>query len=738
MLFDTPLPDRPDVSGPGRSDQLGEVIHLSASGVSLVLDCRGPRIPTVVHWGADLGSLSPDDLQALALTAVSPVVPSTTDVYLPISIVPEHSAGWSGLPGLRGHRAGTAWSTAFRMDHVELRRHEGTGGGHVIVKASDSSALLSLQLVVELTGEGLVLMRAVVTNDHPELVYTLDGLVLTLPVPSLADELLDLTGHWSRERAPQRSPFTVGTRVRDGRRGRTGADATLLLTAGRSGFGWRTGQVWGIHTGWSGNHRTYAERLPTGESLLGSGELLFSGEVQLAPGQSYSTPQAFASYGDGLDELSGRFHQWTRHRAHHPTTPRPVVANIWEAVYFDHDLNRLVALADAAAEVGAERFVLDDGWFQQRRDDRAGLGDWYEDEDRWPDGLHPIVDHVHERGMDFGLWVEPEMVNLDSNLARQHPDWILSTGDRRPLLSRHQLVLDIGNPEAWSHLFTRLDALVKEYGIAYLKWDHNRDLVDAGRQPEGQPGVHEQTLAVYRLMDALREANPGLEIESCSSGGARVDLGILQHTDRVWASDCIDALERQSIQRWTALLLPPELIGSHVGSGRAHTTGRRHDLSFRAATALFGHFGIEWDLTEATADERAELSQWVALYKRLRPLLHQGTVVRSDHADPAIRVHGVVSKDRSHAVFAAVAVATSDRFPPGRVSLPGLDPAQRYVVRPLMPGHQPGNADATATPWLEHGEITLSGTALDNVGVPLPSLHPEQALLLEITEVPRC
>lgn len=714
-------------------DRAGEMVHLRAGGVSLVLDCRGPRLPVVVHWGADLGELAPDDLKALAVTTVAPVVASTPDAHHPVSIIPEHSAGWSGLPGIRGHRDGTAWSCAFRQERLEVSQHGGPGG-QVVVRAVDESAALALLLHVELTAEGLLQMRATLTNTGAD-TYTVDGVVLALPVPTTADELLDLTGRWSRERVPQRTPFHVGTRLRDSRRGRTGADATLVLAAGRAGFGWRSGAVWGVHLGWSGNHRTYAERQPTGESLIGAGELLSSGEVRLASGESYESPWVYASYGEGLDELSGRFHSWLRSRDVHPAAPRPVVANTWEAVYFDHDLDRLTDLADLAAEVGAERFVLDDGWFRRRRDDRAGLGDWYVDEEVWPSGLHPLVDHVKRLGMDFGLWVEPEMVNPDSDLARAHPAWILSTGDRLPLLSRHQLVLDVADPDAWDYLFDRLDALVKEYGVAYLKWDHNRDLTDAGRDPSGRAAVHEQTLAVYRLMDELRRANPGLEIESCSSGGARVDLGVLQRTDRVWASDCIDALERQSIQRWTSLLLPPELIGSHVGSGRSHTTGRRHDLSFRAATALFGGFGMEWDLTAVDPAERTELAEWVTLYKRLRGLLHTGQVVRSDHADPATWVHGVVSPDRSHAVFAVVSMATSDRFPPGRVTLPGLDPHRRYTVVPLAPGHQPGTKDNTATPWLEQGAITLPGSALDQVGIQVPSLHPEQVLLLEITEV---
>jgi alpha-galactosidase len=394
------------------------------------------------------------------------------------------------------------------------------------------------------------------------------------------------------------------------------------------------------------------------------------------------------------------------------------VLNTWEAVYFEHDLDRLKELADAGAEVGVERFVLDDGWFRHRRSDHAGLGDWYVDEQVWPDGLGPLIEHVTGLGMDFGLWVEPEMVNQDSDLARAHPDWILGTGGRIPPASRRQQVLDLTNPAAYDYILERLDALLTEYPIAFLKWDHNRDLSEAGSGPAGTPAVHRQTLAAYELMAELRRRHPGLEIESCSSGGARVDLGVLRYTDRVWASDCIDALERQQIQRWTAALLPPELIGSHVGAPWSHTTGRWHDLSFRAGTALFGHFGVEWDISRATAEERAGLASWIALYKELRPLLHTGAVVRADEPDPALWVHGVVSADRDRAVFAVVAMTTALTSPPGRVRLPGLEPGRRYRV---------------AVHGRDDDDVVLTGRALAAAGLRVAAQHPEHLLLLRIT-----
>ncbi|MFD7658381.1 alpha-galactosidase [Actinosynnema sp. NPDC059797] len=714
----------PGVDAAGAADR---IVHLRAAGVSLVLHHEGARLPRVLHWGADLG---PDaDLDALVSVSVPAVVPNATDVPTAVAVVPEHAGAWPGLPGLRGHRDGRDWSPLFTVERFVEDE------GACLVRATDAEAGLALDLEIGLTPAGLVRLRATARNTGEE-PYTLDGLVLTLPLPSRATELLDLTGRWARERTPQRRPFGVGAHVRDGRRGRTGSDATLVLVAGEGGFGFRRGRVWGVHVAWSGNHRTYAERVPTGEAVIGGGELLLDGEVRLGPGESYTTPEVFASCGDGLDELSARFHRHLRSRPHHPRGPRRVVLNTWEAVYFDHDLDRLRALADRGARVGAELFVLDDGWFRNRRDDTAGLGDWYVDEGVWPDGLHPLVDHVRSLGLEFGLWVEPEMVSADSDLLREHPDWILSTGGRRPPLVRGQHVLDLTRPEVRDHLLERLDALVTEYRIAYLKWDHNRDLVDAGDSRTGRPAVHAQTLAAYGLLDELRRRHPGLEVESCSSGGSRVDLGILERTDRVWASDCIDALDRQGIQRWTGLLLPPELVGSHVGADRSHTTGRRHDLSFRATTALFGHLGIEWDLVAADEAELTALAGWVGFYKRVRDWLHRGRVVRADSPDPALLVHGVVSDDEEQALFAVVAVASGTTTSPGRVTLPGLPPDGRFAVRPVDHAGLPPSTALVQVPWLATG-ARLSGRELAEVGVRVPPLHPEQALLLHLVREER-
>lgn len=700
--------------------------HLRSGGVSVLVDLTAD-LPRITHWGAELpGDLAPAEAAELVRTTEPPVAQNNVDLPVTPSLVPGHWTGWTGRPGLVGHRTGGRdWSPRFAIIGARLDPDKTT----LEVDARDESAGLALALTVALAPSGLLRTAARLTNIGTD-DYFLDELGLTLPVPDRAAEVLDFAGHWGNERVPQRAPLGVGVHLREGRKGRTGPDAAYLLSAGEPGFGFATGQVWGVHLGWSGNHRHWAERLFNGHRTIGAADLLLPGEMVLGPGESYATPWLYASYGDGLDDQAARLHAFLRERAEHPRRPRPVTINVWEAVYFDHDLTKLRALADAAAAAGAERYVLDDGWFGARRDDRAGLGDWVVSPDVWPDGLGPLVDHVRGLGMEFGLWVEPEMINADSDVARAHPEWIMATGDRLPVESRHQQVINLGIDQAYAHVRDQLVAVLEAYPIAYLKWDHNRDLIDAGTAPSGRPGVHEQTLAAYRLMAELKDRFPGLEIESCSSGGARVDLGVLAHTDRVWASDCIDPLERQQIHRWTTQLITPELMGAHIASGHSHTTRRRHTLHFRAGTAFWGHLGIEWDLTGATDGELAELSAWVALHKEHRALLHRGRVVRLDPHTDNLDVHGVVAPDRSEALFAVVSTGSRATEPAGRIRLRGLDPDRRYLVRDITPPPGPDLAGYPAG-WPGAG-VTLAGAALTSVGIAAPVLHPDQLVLLHL------
>jgi len=707
----------------------GVLVAMAAAGVTVLIEAAAPGLPVVAYWGPQLPGL--DAAQAAALIrAGEPVSGSNNLEPRPrVAILPEHRTGWTGRPGLSGSAAGRGWSPAFRTTSVRLdgepaRGFVASGAGRLEVEAVDDAGRLTLRLEFELLDSGLVRARAELENRGPD-AYGVDDLVLSFPLPPEATEILDFGGRHNLERIPQRAPLRTGAHVRENRKGRTGADSAYVLHVGTPGFGFASGGVWAAHTAWSGNHTHYAERVSTGEQRIGGGELLLPGEVVLTAGERYRGPWLYGSYGQGLDEVARRFHRRLRARPRPVDTRRPVTLNVWEAVYFDHDTDRLLDLAERAAALGVERYVLDDGWFGSRRDDTSGLGDWVVSPDVWPRGLHPLVDRVKKLGMQFGLWFEPEMVNPDSDLARAHPEWIMSARAGWPVESRNQQVLNIGIPEAYAHVKSQILAVLEEYAIDYVKWDHNRDLVEAGTQTDdGRPGVREQTRAFYRLLDEIRAAHPELEIESCSSGGARIDLEVLERADRVWVSDNIDPHDRQHMLRWTTQLIPPEFMGSHVASDRSHVTGRRHDLSFRAGTAVFGHLGIEWDLSQATDEQLAELGEWVAFFKAQRGLLLGGELVRMDGYGDDVLVHGVVAPDRSRALFAMVTMASPYPDPPARLRFRGLDAARLYRVRPIAAAGLPPRWWG---PGLE-GEV-FSGAALEHLGVACPRVNPDQVVL---------
>jgi len=700
------------------------------AGTGLILFPKPGSLPAVWAGPVPAAGLDPADAAAL-LTAVRPC-----------ALLPEHSRGWFGRPGLSGHRldagnrpaAGRDWSPVFRPTSIE------SDGRRAEVCAEDVTAGLRLVTEAEAVPGGAIRVRHTLTNTGPQ-PYVVDSLEVVFPLPARAGEVLDFTGRQTAERIPQRHQLSDGLWLREGRRGHTGHDSATVVVAGEPGFRFGHGDVFGVHVGWSGNTVHRVERLPSnpleiddghrqlpGVTTIGGGELLLPGEIALAEGEAYATPWVFlAASRSGLDGLAAQFHGYLRSLPAHPRTPRPVNLNVWEAVYFRHDFGVLAQLADLAAGIGAERYVLDDGWFTGRRNDRAGLGDWQVDEAVWPGGLHRLADHVRARGMQFGLWFEPEMVNPDSELYRAHPDWILSAGGRLPPLQRWQLVLDLSRPEVADYLFDRISAVLSEYPISYVKWDCNRDILDAGSGLRaGAPAAHAQTLAVYALVDRLRRRHPEVEWESCAAGGGRIDLAILERFERVWTSDMTDALARQSIQRWTGQLVPPEYLGAHVSAPFSHQTGRYMPLSLRCATALFGHLGIEWDITQASGEELDQLAAWIELYKRHRGLIHSGRMIRLDTVDDTAWMHGVVAADRSAALMCYVQLDGPRNDQTADMRIPGLDPARRYLATEVTPGERLLHR-AGLIPGVE-----VSGAALAEIGLAIPPQRPLAAAVILI------
>ena len=796
------------------------------ANVAVALVLPGDGMPRIAHWGRPLNrpetvlglydALNPQQVdgaldftpwpsvlptQAEAWTGASRLVVRRNDVelFLKLSVLPGVGFGAGGDSCASGvyDEGGTG---------VIVATDPATGADRVTVTAGDAEQGVTIVWTGELDPSGLFRQKAAIRNAAPDSPVAPDGpaasegpaaqdgpespaplsigkIELAFPVPATASELFTTTGHHLRERSPQRQPFQQGRLERVSMVGRPDFDASLIIAAGTPGFGFERGDVYAVHTAWSGNSLLSAERIAYAQGLLSGAELLFGGEVTLpaasdvsggpgtadesgaagGPGASggpgtlgtpkwYETPWVVGSYGDGLNEVAQHFHSFLRARhalwrkAHGlpaEPKPRPVILNTWEAVYFNHNFVTLKALADKAKSVGVERFVVDDGWFGSRRDSRSGLGDWWIAQDVWPDGpksLKALADYVHGLGMEFGLWFEPEMINPDSDTARAHPDWILApTPNRLPVQGRSQQVLDLTNPGAFDYVLDAMDGLVGELGVDYIKWDHNKLVTEAVSRFSGRPAVHGETLAVYRIFDTLRDRHPGLEIESCASGGARVDLGILERASRIWASDCVDPVERADIQRYTSLLVPPQMIGEHVGVSPAETNRRTTPLSMRLAMSFFGHMGIEWDLTKEPEADLRELARWVAAFKEHRDWFATATAVHADCADPSIRVDGMVSADRSKAVYRFTQLTTSADWPVGPIHLPGLDPDAVYHVAPLpvSPDLRVFDAGAGRTPlgWWSEAGLDVDGRALAAYGLRPPSLNPAQAVLFGAVRV---
>ena len=725
-------------------------------GFGLVSAAHG--LPHVVHWGRPLADPKTvlDEYDALCPQRVSGAL---DDTPWP-SLLPTQSEGWIGATRLVVRRSGVELFCHFDVTAVKVEENPCV----CVIAARDAEQGVGMRLLIELDRSGLVRQRASICNIGDG-ALEVDKVELGFALPAQATELLTMTGHHLRERSPQRQPLTVGRFEKPSLTGRPDFDASLLMCAGEPGFGFEHGEVYAVHVGWSGNSMLAAERLAYTQAVIGGGEVLFGGEVTLPPSPDrslaedvdieqmenvededgvYTSPWIYGAYGDGLNAVAAQFHGFVRSK--HPrlaSKPRPVLLNTWEAVYFHHDYDTLAALADRAAREGVERFVVDDGWFGSRRDDRSGLGDWWISQDVWPDGprsLHALADHVHGLGMEFGLWFEPEMVNLDSEMARRHPDWVLRpTPLRLPMQGRSQQVLDLTNPQAYDAILTAMNSLIARLGIDYIKWDHNKMVTEAVSPRSGRPAVHEQTRAVYRLFRALKTEHPGLEIESCASGGGRVDLGILQLADRIWVSDCVDPVERADIQRYTSLLVPPEMMGEHIGASPAHATQRATSQEMRMALAFFGHMGIEWNLLKESDAAIAMLGRWVSAYKQNRGDFAGGTAVHADSADAAVRLDGVVAANGRRAVYRFVQLTSSQTYPAAPVRLPGLDPAARYRVRPLdvsLDAAADGIvAGQSPLGWWSARGVVLSGVALETYGIRPPCLHVAQAVLFEAVRV---
>ncbi|WP_112323523.1 alpha-galactosidase [Oceanibium sediminis] len=681
--------------------------RLDTPAQTLVLASREDRLAEIVYWSGPLDE--GEELSALVdLMSPSPAG-GVLDRVAPLSICPNARDGFTGMPGLELRGAdGAAVHPAFRLVEASPRPNALT----LIFADPDLGVRYTFTARAYPGSDMLVLEAALHQGGAGDLrIGWLSAPVV--PASPQVGEVVEFSGRWCGEFQMNKSPLTPGARLRENRLGRSSHEhfpGILLPTAGATETG---GEVFALSLGHSAGHRHLLETLPDGRTQVQFG--LTPG--QHLPHEAKSGPLYLTRSGAGFNGISHAFHRHIRKQLvtfADPERPRPVHYNCWEAIYFDHDPARLMQLADQAVDLGVERFVLDDGWFGKRDDDSSSLGDWVVDRRKWPDGLTPLIDHVKARGMTFGLWFEPEMVNLDSDLARAHPDWILGPGDQ--VTGRGQHVLDIAKPEVADYLFDAIDAILSEYDIDYIKWDHNRVL------PYPDPG---QAEALYRLLARLRTAHPGVEIESCASGGGRIDLGILAHTQRVWLSDSNDALERLKMQRGASYFLPPEIVGSHVGPRVCHTSGRIFAMGFRAAVAGTRAFGLEMDLAELQDAERETLKAAIAAFKARRHILHKGRCHRLETRDPQVLAEIFVNHQKRNFVLFAGQLGPSDQTLSMPLRLTGLDPDARYRLKLENPGDVAyGQNRLPRRPFQAGRHVEMSGALLMQAGVQLPNALP--------------
>jgi len=698
-------------------------------------DCQvwlssGDGMPALLHWGEKLPE--GEDLAQVAAAIAPPLPHGGLDVPETVSWLPEPGQGFTDWPGIelrRGHQR-------VYLQGV-LRGAQSLGGGWLFeVHDEVAGVKLDLRLAVE-ARSGVFTATATLTNTGPDELAVEQMASVCLALPPEAEERLSIGGRWSAEFQAHRERMGRGTWVQEARTGRSSHHAYPGSAVLERGTDDSSGRVWSAQIEWSGNHRTVLQRTRLGGLQWQLGELLLPGEVVLAPGAVHSSPPVHLLHGSkGLRDVALRWQDFVR-RCVLPPAPRshaPVQFNSWEATYFDHDEARMRALASAAASLGIERFVLDDGWFQGRRNDRAGLGDWTPCPQRYPNGLAPLSRHCRELGMEFGLWVEPEGVNENSVLFRTHPEWVLQVPGRRQPLGRHQHVLDLGRPEVQQHLFERLDGLVRDTPVDFLKWDMNRDFThEAGA--DGRPGVRRHVQGLHAVLDRLRAAHPKLEIETCASGGGRADLAMLRRTRRVWVSDCNDPLERQKMHAAFLQFLPPEIMGAHVGPAHSHTTGRHATIALRTQVAWPGHLGVEADLLALDDEERSALRQAIDAHRETRTMW-SGLAASGLHIAEGVCAVWLVDATRQQGWLSVVATARSADAQPPVARLPGLsdDTLYRVATHPLWPA--PGHGAKQGGLLDRHAQAVLSGRALRAVGIRLPLLWPGAGCVVTVRAVP--
>ncbi len=569
---------------------------------------------------------------------------------------------------------------------------QGDDSQTLTVTFKDALANLVLQLHYTVFEKEDVIVRSATFINRGQEAVTLDrALSLQLDLPDHDYDMLQFSGSWARERHLIRTPLRSGIQSIGSLRVASSHQQNPFFALARPHTDNHQGAAFGFNFIYSGNFIDSVEvdQFDTTRVLVGINPDDFG--WKLANGESFQTPEAVMTYtSDGLNQMSqqlGAFYQDHLINQHFAHQDRPILINNWEATFMDFNEAKLMKIVDQADKLGIEMFVLDDGWFGHRDDDKSSLGDWFVDQKKFSNGISGFADRVHDKGMKFGLWFEPEMISIDSKLYEKHPDWMIATPGRQGTPARNQFVLDMTRQEVIDYLFEHMSAIIKQTKLDYIKWDMNRNITEmyGAKLPADQQleFPHRYILGVYQLYARLTEAFPKVLFESCASGGGRFDLGMMYYAPQAWCSDDTDAVERIKIQDGTSYGYTQNMWGAHVSAVPNDQVGRLTSLDTRAAVAYFGDFGYELDITKMSADELATIKKQVAFYKQYRHLFQFGKFYRLDNADTAndnVYDWQVVNADKSEAILARFQILNGANPAYIRVYFTGLDPEATYTV----------------------------------------------------------
>lgn len=695
-------------------DSQNKIFRLDGGAVTYAFKVNGSGILQSVYWGKRLPDRAP--LAAPELSGLSGF-----DVVT--NIVPQEYAGQGG--GLYAEPALKVTFPDGNRDLVLYYRSHKIDGDTIQVTLSDLDRPIFVTLTYRIDrSTGVIARSAVIENRGAADVRVDQAAAAGLTLPVAYDYRLHYsTGRWAAEWTLQDRALKAGSTVLESRRGSTGSQNNPWFAITRATTTEEDGPTWIGALAWSGSWRLTFDQDVTGRIRIVGGYNPFDFAYRLRPGASLSTPVFYVGFSDsGRGGASRVFHQFQREQVlphRDGKLPlRKVLYNSWEATEFAVDEAGQIALAERAATLGVERFVMDDGWFGARNNDRAGLGDWTVNPTKFPNGLTPLISRVRTLGMDFGLWVEPEMINQDSDLYRAHPDWAMQFQGRPRTEGRNQLVLNLARTDVRDHVLKVLDDLLKQNDIAFLKWDYNRNWSEPG-WPDADVG-DQQTIYVayvrnlYWIIDELRKRHPKVEIESCSGGGGRVDLGIMARTDQVWPSDNTDPLDRMMIQDGYTQAYAPAAMMAWVTDSPNWVNKRQTALSFRFLSAMQGGLGIGTNLNKWQEIDFLIARRYVHSYKRIRETVQHGDLYRLNRANDADQrwTNLYVASDRSQAALFTLIGSTHKLDVMPTIALRGLDPDAQYRIETMDGVPIPLTIPATATGayWMNHGvDVTLQG-----------------------------